>query len=648
MLIQSTGRKRIIPIIVLLAFTTSCGGKTSPQPELTNSVTASPFDEALSPVEINTEPLVVCFAQAPTTLYPYGSLNQAARWVLQAVYDDPVDLVSYGYQAGVLAELPSLDNGAAQLKVVDVQLGQIVLAEDGQPHPLAAGLRLRPAGCRSDECAIVFSGGTLQMEQLTVDFQLRSGLTWADGTPVSIQDSIYAFQVNADPGTPASRYKNDRTASYQAIDETTLQWVGIPGFLDPDYQSYFWTPLPQHLLGSANPAQMVNNESAAKTPLGYGPFTVTSWEGDTITLMKNPFYTPAPLMDQMIIKVIGDEPNANLNKIQQGECDLLSPDAVTGIEQESVMSSQNRGEVQLAWADSNGWEGLFIGIHPYSYDVDGYNQMSGDRPAYFNQVQTRWAIAMCLDREQVAQQIVFGSPAVMDTFLPPIHPLYNSSAALYAYDLTAASTLFVQAGWSEYSGGPRRALAVSDIFGSLPFEITYHHLDDPASTAIAQALAQHLAACGVQATLIPSGADELFADGQKGALFGRNFDLAQFSWQTAVQPSCQLFLSEAIPGEDIDQFPYGWGGTNISGWRNNEYDTACKAAMGALPGEPNYIQMHQLTQAIFANELPVIPLFTHQQLVAARPDLCGLAFDATAGLLWNVEELAFGEYCPAP
>jgi hypothetical protein len=41
----------------------------------------------------------------------------------------------------------------------------------------------------------------------------------------------------------------------------------------------------------------------------------------------------------------------------------------------------------------------------------------------------------------------------------------------------------------------------------------------------------------------------------------------------------------------------------------------------------------------------VIPLFTHQDIVVARPDTCGLDFDSTAGFLWNVENLGYGGLC---
>ncbi|MEK6222138.1 MAG: hypothetical protein N2D54_07805, partial [Chloroflexota bacterium] len=131
----------------------------------------------------------------------------------------------------------------------------------------------------------------------------------------------------------------------------------------------------------------------------------------------------------------------------------------------------------------------------------------------------------------------------------------------------------------------------------------------------------------------------------EGLLFGRQFDLAQFSWQLVSEPACHLFLGNAVPGEDAESFPYKWGGWNLTGWRNELFFGACNAAREAIPGQDNYTAAHLVAQDVFANDLPAIPLFTYQSVIVARPDLCGLANDATAGGLWNIERLYYADTC---
>ena len=52
--------------------------------------------------------------------------------------------------------------------------------------------------------------------------------------------------------------------------------------------------------------------------------------------------------------------------------------------------------------------------------------------------------------------------------------------------------------------------------------------------------------------------------------------------ETGVEPPCDLWLSEAIPGEDTEVFPFGWGGWNSSGWDSPEFDATCNAAIQSL------------------------------------------------------------------
>ena len=145
-------------------------------------------------------------------------------------------------------------------------------------------------------------------------------------------------------------------------------------------------------------------------------------------------------------------------------------------------------------------------------------------------------------------------------------------------------------------------------------------------------------------------------DGPEGKLFGRRFDLGEFTWSTGVQPRCDLYLSSLVPGtegetwvsiQDGEERTFGisgWGGQNNPGFANAEYDQACLNALGSLPGQPEYDAAHLEAQAIFAEELPVVPLFLRLKLAATRPDMCNFIMDPTANSeFWNIEEFDYGE-----
>ncbi len=57
--------------------------------------------------------LTICLGEEPNTLYPLGGPNAAARSVLEAIYDGPMDVVGYNYQAVILQRIPSFAAGDA-------------------------------------------------------------------------------------------------------------------------------------------------------------------------------------------------------------------------------------------------------------------------------------------------------------------------------------------------------------------------------------------------------------------------------------------------------------------------------------------------------------------------------------------------------
>lgn len=605
-------------------------------------------DSLPTPTQI-TNPLVICLGEEPNTLYPYGNPNQAARLILQTIYDGPIDHQDYSYQPVIFNEPTSLANGNALIQQVEVTLGQTVLDNEGEVSALDFGTFVRPTGCFNYDCATAFDGSQLIMDQMVVLFNLRSDITWADGTPVTANDSAYGFSLDSSAPAPTSISLLDHTLSYKAVNEFQALWTGIPGFIDHTYQNNFWLPAPQHLWGTLSPEQLLTSTTSAQTPIGYGPFSIASWEGNQITLLKNPNYFRAneglPLVDSLIFKAVEKDGKGNLQLLLSGECDIIDHSATNGLNREDVLTHQSEGNLIATWTNGDAWELINFGIQPQSYD-DGYSMWASDRANFFGDPRTRQAIAMCIDRQKIVDEITHGLSTVMNTYIPPDHGLSSPNAVSYPFDPVAAAALFDEVGWLLGFDGIRTATGIPDVaFEGTKFSINYFYLDHPFSEAIAQIIKEGLTQCGIEVRLNPMAAEELYATGSDAKVFGRQFDLAQFSWQTAEEPPCNLFLSEAIPGEDIDLFPYKWGGWNLTGWTNDTYTDACKATQGTAPGLEGYVQNHHLAQDIFANELPAIPLFTHQEILLARPDICGLDFDPTAGFIWNAENLGYSNLC---
>jgi peptide/nickel transport system substrate-binding protein len=649
-----------LPVIFLctlifgLSLLVACGQKTpspTPTPTPEPTLTATP----LPPRQ-----LTVCLGQEPASLYPLDNPSSAARSVLAAVYDGPIDTNSYGFQAVILERLPSIENGDAQLFSKSVYIGDEVVDASGTPVTLAVGVKIRPAGCHvvvpvpardSDECVIKYDGTSeIQMDQMQVTFNMLPGLTWSDGKPLTAEDSVYAYQVALDPSSSGSKYLVNRTRSYEAADETTIQWWGKPGFIDPTYYTNFWSPLPKHLWSQFPVDQLTGTEASARTPLGWGAYVIQEWvAGDHITLTKNPRYFRAgeglPKFDILTFRFVAD-PGAATSDLLAGNCDILDPSIRLDGQVGLLRSMAEQNQLQALFTTVPVMEELALGIQPASYD-NGINAGS-DRVDFFSDVRVRQALALCLDRQQVVESVLSGLSAVPNSYLPPEHPLYNPNLTTYSFDVAAAGLLLEQAGWMDVDhdpSTPRQAWGVAGIPSGTPFQVNYVTTNAVQRQQVSTILTASLAQCGIKVNVQYLDADTLYAPGPDGVLFGRKFDLAEFAMgSTGIETPCDWYTSSEIPSAANN-----WVGTNVSGYNDPAFDAACLASQQSLPDDPAHAvrrAAYAQAQSIFADELPVIPLYWRVKTAAARPDLCHFSLDPTAASsLWNIEAFDSGVGC---
>src|SRR5215207_1931624 len=313
--------------------------------------------------------LTVCLGEEPNTLFPYGNLNSAARSVLSALYDGPMDVVDYGYEPIILEKIPNLDDGDAQVSPISVRAGDQVVDSSGNLVTLASGIEIRPISCRSDDCVVTYDGSsTIQMDQLVVTFTMLEGLMWSDGEPLTASDSIYAFGLASDNATPGSKFLIDRTQTYEVADEQTIQWWGKPGFIDPDYYTNFWLPLPQHLWSESTPAELLESDAVSQMPIGWGPYILEEWQaGKSLHFIKNLNYFRAgsglPKFDELIFLIVpGAE--AAFTALLDGTCDVLDPSIRLDGQVGLLQQMQSEGQAKLLTAQTMTMEWLGIGVVP--------------------------------------------------------------------------------------------------------------------------------------------------------------------------------------------------------------------------------------------------------------------------------------------
>jgi peptide/nickel transport system substrate-binding protein len=577
--------------------------------------------------------LTICQAQEPNSLFLYDSSMLAADHVRHAIYENLITNLDFSYQPQGIEKLPSLADGDGAIEPVEVNHGDWVVDADNNVVQLAAGVILIDANGQR----IMADGSSITMSQLSATFTLKP-LIWSDGTAVSAADSVFSFEVNQATNSFRNMEKIARTAVYEATGDLTLRWVGLPGFLDQTYFLNVWSPLPRHELAQYEPDVLSGLAEVRERPLATGPFVVASWEsGQQINLTRNPHYYLAdegfPRVDRVIFKFFPNSDELIANTLN-GNCYIATQDSTNMGQIPFLREAAANGLLRLHITSGRVWEHIDFGINSAGAYGDG-----NGRPDWFEDVRVRQAMMMCTNRQQMVDELLYSAADIAHAYLPDTHPLMPDDLRRWPYDAAAANTLLNEAGLIDTDSDGFRNTA-----DGTPFIITLHTtLGAELRPAVSQIFAQNMRDCRIEVAerLIPGS--EMFAAGLEGPIFGRRFDLALFAWLAGTEPACSLWHSDSITGDQVDGFG-GWTGSGNTGWRSEAFDTACGSARVALPGTAVYATTHQDALRIFAEELPVMPLFFRLRVGATRPEVLNFHLDSSENSeLWNLYEVDFEE-----
>lgn len=640
-------RARFGVLIVVVLLLCACNAPEVDLP-ITPGASQTPVSTAISPTNEPPPPktLIVCLNREPASLYRYseaylyGGTSREVDTVLEAIYDGPFDVRGYVHQPVILEKTPSLADGDARIEQVSVTEGEVYLnPESLQPENLELGSPYLPSGCDRGSCIETYGGGSVLMDRMVVDFRLRPGILWSDGEPLTAEDSTFSFQLDLSVDTPTTKYLVDRTFAYEALDELTTRWTGIPGFLDTEFYGNFWSPLPLHLLGGFTPGELLERDEVNRRPVGWGPYLIEDWRpGEQILLRSNPRYFRAaeglPAFEVLIFRFLGDESDFALEQLLTGECDvvdetLLSLNALSGLAQLA-----GSGDVRASWAPGTELARLDFNLAPIP---------PAEAPGLFADLRTRRAIATCIDRGRILEEVVFGWSEIPATYLPTAHPLYAREVEGVGYDPERAVALLEEVGWVDEDGNqetPRVARGVPGVPDGIPLAFTLTTAADSGFEPIADRLHDDLLGCGVEVTVAFEDSAALFAPWPEGPVFGRTFQAVAWSWPSWVSPLCEVFSSAQIPSDDN---PIG---VNASGFEDEEYDETCQRVLLGPPESQAYREAVRRTQEIFTEQLPAIPLFLKPRLLAYAVGICGVDVDPSASsALWNLEVYDAGEAC---
>jgi peptide/nickel transport system substrate-binding protein len=593
--------------------------------------------------------LTICLGKEPDSLYLYAEQQSTAMWsVLDAIYDGPFDFIGYTERPVILQKTPSFEDGDLAKTAVNVKAGDLVVDANNDLVILEQGTRFLPSGCGDLSCAVDWDGASeIQMDQLSVVFKLRSNLLWSDGTPMTMADSRYSFEVASDPATASAKNDIEHTATYDVVDDGTIKWTGVPGLKSPEIPGMFWNPLPRHILGEIPVSKLAESDLAVRQPLGWGPYVVNKWViGESIELVQNANYYRAseglPKFDRLVYRFINPASGGSLAALVAGQCDAVERSSNPQADISLVIDSVNSTKAKALWSNGPEILQLVFGIKPATYE-DGYNAAI-DRPDYFRNPMVRQALATCIDRQGIINRVFYGKAELASLADILGNQSNGKGGTPLEYDPIEGNHLLEQAGWIDMDNDPltpRMAVNSQGIPDGTLFSLTLLSPEGEVFEAVASALAESLAGCGIEVKSETDQFDELYAPGPAGRIFGRDFDMALISWQYSQIPACTIYTTSQIPGQDNY-----WVGANIAGYSNTDFDVACSKLMNSLPGEAEYDLTLQRVEELFSQNPPSLPLILTPKVVLTRPDFCNFDFDPAARSdLINLELFDFNSQC---
>jgi len=298
---------------------------------------------------------------------------------------------------------------------------------------------------------------TWEMKGNKLQFKLRKGVRFHDGTPFTSKDVVASYKriLNDKQSLMAPSLENikEMETPDDFILVLTLKKVDATALEDLNNRPIMKQAAAEKMGEADNP------------PIGTGPFKFVSWDrsGQFVIRRNENYWGEAPKIDEIIYKVI-QEDAARIAALEAGQVDLISnvpPHEV------ARLKSNPRLRVQPV----QGLRPIFLVLSP------AYKPL--DNP------KVRRAITHAVDRDRIIKHILEGNAYPLNGLLSPQVFGYEPSAKSYPHDPEKAKQLLTEAGFAH------------------GFEIDYYSPTGryPKDREVAQVIVEQLSKVGIKANL---------------------------------------------------------------------------------------------------------------------------------------------------
>jgi peptide/nickel transport system substrate-binding protein len=423
---------------------------------------------------------------------------------------------------------------------------------------------------------------------IRVTYRLREDARWGDGTPITAEDIVFAWEAGREPLTgmgPAELYRSlhritvvdPRTVTLH-FDRLTFQYNAINDL----------RPLPAHLeraIWQEDPrayrTRTLYDREPTRPGLWSGPYRVAALTtGASVTLERNPhWWGDAPAFRRIVIRTVENTPALEA-ALLAGQIDMIAGEL--GLTLDQAIALERRA-------------GQRFRIHYQPGLIYEHIDLNLDNPILADP-RVREALLRGIDRQQIVERLFAGRQPVAHSFVNPLDWMHDDTLPATPYDPDGARRLLEEAGWRPGPDGIRRNEAGERL--SLELMTTAGNRSRELVQQVLQGMWRQI---GVDIRIRNEPPRVFFGE----TLSRRRFQaMALFAWISSPENVPRTVLhSTEIPTEARN-----WSGQNYTGFKNAEMDDLIENLPLTLDREERR-PMWRRVQEIYMTELPVLPLF---------------------------------------
>jgi peptide/nickel transport system substrate-binding protein len=613
-------RKRLFGLLATTAVVfAACQGATSPSP----SGAASPSAGAASPsaapsaspepTPIDYEALLFSYEYEPEAGTPGGNV-----------------IISDWQAANQLH--PAYSNAFANTQVFAATMRTLfIVTSDGHWKPDLA------------EKMPKFSDDTIRPDDtgtgFEVDVQLKEGLAWSDGEPVTMNDFKFTWEWILDPDQVGIS-----TLGWDIIDEITVNDdLNATVHFKEAFAGFYGTIggffFPQHYFETV-PVAQANTQLYPLSPdiasaVTIGPFKYVTASADTIELERDENWTIGEAceggnacLDRVTYKFYPDNKEGMIAAFLAGEIDVALDlvqadyDAIKGVD-----PAVGKAILEPAWLYEH-------------FDMNQSGEGAGKGHPALQELAVRQAIAQAIDKEAMWNVVFPGQPypdVPLCVNATPTNYWQLPNAECLTYDVDAANALLEEEGITDSNGD-----------GSREFEGEEIVLEHCTSTAGfrqtgGEFLKAALADIGITLNLnFVDSTSILFANwpdvaaDTKCNLAHGQYDTSEFAYVLTFDLFGDYYYSyhtEQIPTDENDG-----NGFNYLRLTNSDMDSALDTLKAAIRPE-DQLEAVYTVQEVYIDQVPEVVLYYRAEARGVAADLHNFQKNpGTSSDMWNIED----------